>query len=90
MQDLVRPGEDPVRQFDPKQFSVRAAIGFLATLMLASSVAAEELQDPGPLDPRILEAVFVVESGSTRPLRPARSSDPSPAISTPSPPLGTG
>ena len=66
MQDLVRPGEDPVRQIDPKQFRVRAAIGFLATLMLASSVAAEEPQDPGPLDPRILEAVFVVESGSTR------------------------
>ena len=66
MQDLVRPGEDPVRQIDPKQFRVRAAAGFLATLMLASSVAAEELQDPGPLDPRILEAVFVVESGSTR------------------------
>jgi len=55
-----------VRQFDLKQFRVRAATGFLAALMLASGVAAEEPEDPGPLDPRLLEAVFVVEAGSTR------------------------
>jgi len=49
--------DDPVRGFDPKQFRVRAAAGFLAALMIASSVAAEEREDPGPLDPRLLEAV---------------------------------
>ena len=73
---MVDPGEevapeqeredDPVSQFDLKLFRVRAAAGFLAALMLASSVAAEEPEDPGPLDPRLLDAVFVVEAGSTR------------------------
>jgi len=73
---VVDPGEevapeqeredDPVSQFDLKLFRVRAAAGFLAALMIASSVAAEEPEDPGPLDPRLLDAVFVVEAGSTR------------------------
>jgi len=38
----------------------------LAGLLIASSAAAEEPVGPAPLDPRLLEAIFVVEVGGTR------------------------